>query len=98
MHDKGAKGDQVQPKSRVSKNNEDHISQWILRQEFLGHAPSHNQIRQAVKTILKQLGDNTSLGMNWVFRFINKHSELKMKSGKIQESIRFNAFTFKAVN
>jgi hypothetical protein len=36
--------------------------------------------------------------VNWVFRFIKKHPELKTKGGKIQETVHFEAFTPKAVN
>jgi hypothetical protein len=59
---------------------------------------SHNQIRAGVEALLKQRGDNAPLGMNWVSRFIKKHPELKTKNGKIQETVRFETFTPKAVN
>jgi hypothetical protein len=36
--------------------------------------------------------------VNWVSRFIKKHPELKTKSGRVQETVRFEAFTPKAVN
>jgi phage/plasmid-associated DNA primase len=52
MHGKGAKGDQVQLKSRISKTNKNRISQWILHQKSLGHAPSHNQIAKLLKLYL----------------------------------------------
>jgi hypothetical protein len=36
--------------------------------------------------------------VNWVSRFVNKHSETKTKDGRVQETARFNGFTPKAVN
>jgi hypothetical protein len=48
--------------------------------------------------LLKQRGDNTLLEVNWISRFINKYPELKTKNGRVQETIRFEAFTPKAVN
>jgi hypothetical protein len=54
--------------------------------------------RKAVKNLLQQRGDNEPLGANWAKRFINRHLELKKKKGRIQESVRLNAFTPKAVD
>jgi hypothetical protein len=88
----------LQPKQRVTSDDEDRIKQWMLRQESLGYGLSHNQIRAGVEALLKQRGDNAPLGVNWVSRFIKKHPELKMKSGRFQETVRFEAFTPKAVN
>jgi hypothetical protein len=48
--------------------------------------------------LLKQRSDNTLLEVNWILRFISKYPELKKKNGRVQEIIRFEAFTPKAVN
>jgi hypothetical protein len=63
----------------------------------LGYRLSHSQIRAAVEAPLKQRGDTTLLGVNWVSRFVSKHIEIKIKCGKVQERARFNGFTPKAV-
>jgi hypothetical protein len=34
--------EQIQPGQRLSKNQEDKLAFWILPQESLGYAPSHN--------------------------------------------------------
>jgi hypothetical protein len=98
LHGQGAIADQIQPKQRLSSDDEDRIKVWALRQEQLGNELSHCQIRAAIEALLKQRGDNAPLEVNWVARFINKHPELKTKKGKIQETVRFKAFTPKAVN
>jgi hypothetical protein len=83
MRGQKAQKDQIQPNQRITKNDEIKIRDWVLQQEFLGYGLSHGQIRAGVKTLLEQRGDNTPLGVNWVFRFINKHPELKTKNDRI---------------
>jgi hypothetical protein len=82
----------------MNSDDEARIKQWMLRQESLGHGLSYGQIRAAVEALLKQRGDNMPLGVNWISRFINKHSKIKTKDGRVQEMVRFEAFTPKAVN
>src|SRR6185312_6867683 len=43
---------QIQPGRHLSKNQEDKLVTWILRQESLGYAPSHSQIRACVIALL----------------------------------------------
>jgi hypothetical protein len=88
----------MQPNKRVTKDDEARIKELVLRQESLGYGLSHNQIRAGVEALLKKRSDNTPLGVNWVFRFVKKHPELKTKGGRVQETVRFEAFTPKAVN
>jgi hypothetical protein len=75
--------DQIQLNQRITKNKEIKIRNWALQQKFLGYGLSHNQIRASVKALLKQRGDNTPLGVNWVSRFASKHPELKTKIGRV---------------
>lgn len=53
--------EQIQPGQRLSKNQEDKLAFWILRQESLGYAPSHNQIRACVMGLLRQQGEQPEL-------------------------------------
>lgn len=93
-----ALADQIQPGKHLSRNQEDKLVTWILRQESLGYAPSHSQIRACVLALQKQQGNTQKLGRNWVSKFINRHSELRNKIGRRQEANRFNSFTPKAVH
>ncbi|PNP53918.1 hypothetical protein FNYG_15664 [Fusarium nygamai] len=86
------------PHQRVSASQEDYVVRWLLRQESLGYALTHNQLQSFVKALLRQQGDNKPLGKNWATRFIKRHSKLPTKLGKRQEAARFNGFTPKAVN
>ena len=90
--------EQIQPGQRLSKNQEDKLAFWILRQESLGYAPSHNQIRACVMGLLRHQGEQPKLGRNWVARFIERHRGLKTKIGRRQEANRFESFTPKAVH
>ena len=97
-HGVSAVRDQIQPHQKLSSHQEDQLALWILRQEALGYAPSHSQIRACVLTLLSRQGHKASLGRNWVSRFIQKRPELKAKKGRRQEANRFDSFTPKAVN
>ncbi|RYC79965.1 hypothetical protein BFJ63_vAg17151, partial [Fusarium oxysporum f. sp. narcissi] len=71
---------------------------WILRQESLGYAPSHSQIRACVMGLLRQQGEHLDLGRNWVNKFIDRRADLKTKMGRRQEAKRFDSFTPRAVH
>ena len=86
------------PHQRLSPSQEDRLVRWLLRQESLGYALSHSQLRSCVEALLRQQGDNKPLGQNWTSRFIKRHSKLSTKLGKRQESARFDGFTPRSVN
>ncbi|KAH7460907.1 hypothetical protein FOMA001_g19401 [Fusarium oxysporum f. sp. matthiolae] len=98
LNGRGAAEDQIQPRRRLSKSQEDRLAFWILRQESLGYAPSHSQIRACVMGLLRQQGEHPDLGRNWVIKFINRRADLKTKMGRRQEANRFDSFTPKAVH
>ncbi|KAL9567417.1 hypothetical protein ACKAV7_008367 [Fusarium commune] len=98
LNGRGAAEDQIQPRRRLSKSQEDRLAFWILRQESLGYAPSHSQIRACVMGLLRQQGEHPDLGRNWVIKFINRRADLKTKMGRRQEAKRFNSFTPRAVH
>ncbi|RYC80211.1 hypothetical protein BFJ63_vAg16899, partial [Fusarium oxysporum f. sp. narcissi] len=90
--------ERIQAHQRIPKSQEETLIRWVLRQESLGYAPSHSQLRACVEAILKQQGDNKPLGKHWTTRFVKRHLELSTKLGKRQEAARFDGFTPKAVN
>ncbi|KAF6517612.1 hypothetical protein HZS61_003173 [Fusarium oxysporum f. sp. conglutinans] len=79
LHGRGAVKEQIHPHRRLSKRQEDRLAFWILRQESLGYAPSHSQIRACVMGLLRQQGEHLDLGRNWVNKFINRRADLKTK-------------------
>ncbi|KAJ3454739.1 hypothetical protein MRS44_013339 [Fusarium solani] len=64
LNGRGAVKEQIHPHRRLSKNQEDRLVAWILRQESLGYAPSHSQIRACVMGLLRQQGEHPDLGRN----------------------------------
>ena len=98
LHGQTPIGDQEQPHQLLSKTQEARLVTWILRQESMGYAPSHSQLRECVVALLKQQGSNLKPGRHWITRFLERHPEIKTKRGKRQEANRFDAFTPNAVN
>ncbi|KAF6514166.1 hypothetical protein HZS61_006422 [Fusarium oxysporum f. sp. conglutinans] len=93
-----SRNERIQAHQRISKSQEETLIRWVLRQESLGYAPSHSQLRACVEAILQQQGDNKPLGKHWTTRSVKRHLELSTKLGKRQEAARFDGFTPKAVN
>ncbi|RYC77913.1 hypothetical protein BFJ63_vAg19213, partial [Fusarium oxysporum f. sp. narcissi] len=93
-----SKSEVTQPAQLLSKSEESRLVTWILRQEALGYAPSHSQVRATVAALLRQQGRERPIGVHWLARFIKRHDDIKTKVGKRQEAARFNSFTPMAVN
>jgi hypothetical protein len=86
------------PAQLLSKSQESRLVAWILRQEVLGYAPSHSQVRATVAAPLRQQGRERPMGVHWLVRFMKRHPSIKTKIGKRQEASRFNSFTPTVVN
>ncbi|KAM5529114.1 transposase-like protein [Fusarium oxysporum f. sp. phaseoli] len=93
-----SRNERIQAHQRISTSQEDCLVRWLLRQESLGYALTHSQLRSCVEALLRQQGDNKPLGKHWTTRFVKCHSKLSTKLGKRQEAARFDGFTPKAVN
>jgi hypothetical protein len=86
------------PSQLLSKSQEIRLVTWILRQEALGYAPSHSQVRATVAALLRQQGRERPIGVHWLARFMKRHPSIKTKIGKRQEASSFNCFTPTTVN
>ncbi|KAG6978936.1 hypothetical protein FocnCong_v010978 [Fusarium oxysporum f. sp. conglutinans] len=98
LSSQASRNERIQAHQRISKSQEETLLRWVLRQESLGYALSHSQLRACVEAILKQQSDNKPLGKHWTTGFVKRHLELSTKLGKRQEAARFDGFTPKAVN
>lgn len=98
MEDTRPSNEQIQPAQRLSRDQEEDIVKWILRQEKLGYAPTGSFVRSLVTSLLVENGDTKPLGKNWVDNFKKRHPEIISKMGRKQEAERFSSFTPKAVN
>jgi hypothetical protein len=88
----------TQPAQLLSKSQESRLVTWILRQEALGYAPSHSQVRATVAALLRQQGRERHIDVHWLARFIKRHPDIETKVENRQEAARFNSFTPMAVN
>lgn len=93
-----SKSEDTQPAQLLSKSQETRLVSWILRQETLGYAPSHSQVRATVAALLRRQCREKPIGVHWISRFIKRHPAIKIKIGRRQEASRFNSFTPTAVN
>jgi len=98
LHGVSSKADMPQPQQRLSPVQETRLATWILRQESLGYAPSHSQVRSVVEALLKSMDDHKPLGKNWIDGFKRRNPTIKTKIGRRMEASRFNGFTPKAIN
>src|SRR6266480_2400773 len=67
---------------RLSTVQEERLKRWILRQEALGYAPIHTQVRAIASGILKQGGDDKPLGKKWIQHFLKRYPTVKIKLGR----------------
>jgi len=78
---------------RLTPTQEDLLEQWIIRQEALGYAPTHAQIRAIATGVLQATGDQQPLGMKWSTHFIRRHPAVKTKLGRRTDWQRIDAVT-----
>lgn len=77
---------------RLTAVQEEHLELWILRQEALGYAPTHAQVRAIANGVLR-VGDNKPLGKRWSSHFVKRHPAVQTKLGRRTDWERINAAT-----
>ncbi|KAJ3453962.1 hypothetical protein MRS44_018594 [Fusarium solani] len=61
-----SRNERIQAHLRISKSQEETLLRWVLRQESLGYAPSHSQLRACVEEAARFDGF-TPRTVNWYF-------------------------------
>lgn len=84
-------------RQKLSKVQEDRLTQWILVQESLGLAPTHGQIRAFAGRILHNRGDAAPLGKKWMAGLIRRNPILRTKKQLRIESTRVNGATTEVI-
>ncbi|PNP53920.1 hypothetical protein FNYG_15666 [Fusarium nygamai] len=64
-----SKSEVTHPAQLLSKTQETRLVSWVLRQEALGYAPSHSQVRAIVAALLRQQGREKPIGRQEASRF-----------------------------
>ncbi|KAI8410901.1 hypothetical protein FOFC_07495 [Fusarium oxysporum] len=83
----------VAVRTAATRHGEEHLKRWILRQEALGYAPTHAQVRAIASSVLKQQGDHKPLGRKWSSHFVERHLAVKANLGRRTDWKRINAAT-----
>ena len=61
---------------------EEWLVKWILEQEQLGHAPTHQCVREFASKIRDASGEDPRIGKNWLGRFIQRNPIIHTKIGR----------------
>jgi hypothetical protein len=83
---------------RLSPIQEEDLTRWVVRQEALGYAPTHAQVRAIATGILKSQGSNFQLGKKWSNHFVKRHPILKTKLGRRTDWQRINGASPENIN
>ncbi len=67
---------------RLSGAQEEGLVEWILRQEALGYAPTHAQLRGIATKMLQKQGESSPLGKRWPGNFLKRQPRIKTKLGR----------------
>lgn len=86
-----------QPYLLLSTEQEALLVRWILDLERVGHPPNHTQIREFALLICTASGGPTSIGINWVPRFLERYPEVKTKVCRKIKSLRIKNTTPEAL-
>ncbi len=85
-------------KQKLTPDQEEKLTDWILRQEALGYAPSHSAIRLVVTKILASQGDIEPFGKKWMEGLYCRNPRFKTKRGVRISYKRANGTTVEHIN
>ena len=63
---------------KLSPNEEQSLLNWILSMDTRGSAPRPSMARDMANILLAERGNQT-VGINWIYKFTNRHKELKSR-------------------
>jgi hypothetical protein len=66
----------------LSPGQEGMLITWVLEQERLGHAPTHQRVREYAAKISGYSGQGTHIGSNWLSRFMKRNPAIRTKIGR----------------
>ena len=83
----------AESQQRLSRVQEEHLTQWVLTQEALGLPPTHAQIREFAQRVLAIKGDYQLLRKRWIQAFLKRNPSLRTKRARMIDSQRINSAT-----
>lgn len=69
-------------RQRLSKEQENHIVEWILIQDALGLPPTHQEVKELAERVVRAGGDNTPLGRGWIEGFLRRNPKARTVRNK----------------
>jgi hypothetical protein len=87
-----------EPQQLLPNQQEQILVRWILDLEAQGHPPSFTQVRDLVVIIRGIPTEHSSIGQNWISRFIQRHPEIRSKVGKKIHGLRLQSTTPESLN
>jgi DDE superfamily endonuclease/Tc5 transposase DNA-binding domain len=66
----------------LSPTQENILVSWILEQERLGHAPTHQRVREFAARIRVCAGEDPQIGKTWLGRFFSRNPVVRTKIGR----------------
>ena len=87
----------AQNQQKLSPNQEDHLSNWVLTQEALGVPVTHSQIKDFASRLLKIKGDTEKLGKRWIEGFLRRNPILRTKRARNIDSVQVNGATTQVI-
>jgi 4-hydroxybenzoate polyprenyltransferase len=82
---------------KLSKAQEERLTEWILTQVDLACPPTHAQIKELAQRILLARGDTTTIGKRWLTRFLDRNPVLKTQRSRAMEHARVNGATTEVI-
>ena len=79
-----SKADSISPNRKLTQTEESTLIKWILDMDTRGIPPTQALVKEMAEILLIERVQNAStvrpvVGQQWVYRFINRHSELKSR-------------------
>jgi Tc5 transposase DNA-binding domain len=72
----------------LSPVQEEILVSWILEQERLGYAPTHQRVREFAARIRACAGEDPQIGKNWLGWFFQRNPTVRTKFGRKIDSYR----------
>jgi hypothetical protein len=75
---------------RLSRQQEEWLTRWIIHEDRKGLAPSYNTISEMAALICRNAGDTAPIGHNWIYSFLNRNPLVKPLVGRKIDAARIN--------
>jgi hypothetical protein len=66
----------------LSPTQEKMLVNWILKQERLGHVPTHQRVREFAAKIRSFSSEHPHISKNWTTRFMTQNPAIRTKIGR----------------